>query len=64
MLVSPPQPSSNHSGHGGHGGHGLSPVLWHSLDVWQVVRGAGPGLEEEAISDFVTCSTEFDVDNW
>ena len=45
-------------------GHSVSPVLWHSLDVWQVVRGMGPGQEEDAITDLLACSTDFNVDNW
>ena len=42
----------------------MSPVLWHSLDVWQVVRGMGPGQEEDAIADLLACSTEFNIENW
>ena len=66
----PSQPSTSHGssahegGRGGEGGHSVSPVLWHSLDVWQVVRGAGPGQEDDAIADLLACSTEFDIDNW
>ena len=44
--------------------HGVSPVLWHSLDVWQVLRGMGPGQEEDAITDLLACSTDFNINNW
>lgn len=42
----------------------MSPVLWHSLDLWQVVRGVGQRKENDAIADLLACSTQFNIGNW
>ena len=42
----------------------MSPVLWHSLDIWRVIRGIAHGQVEDAIADLLACSTEFNVENW
>lgn len=61
--------SSTHEGAGSGGGmreegHRVSPVLWHSLDLWQVVRGMGHRKENDAIADLLACSTQFNIGNW
>ena len=48
----------------GGGGHRVSAILWHSLDVWRVVRGIAQGQQEDAIADLLACSTEFNISNW
>lgn len=46
-----------------HADIGLSPVLWHALDIWQCTKQGYESLQE-AIEDLLSCSTEFDADNW
>jgi len=47
----------------GHSGHNLPAVLWHALDVWQCTRQGYESLQE-AMEDFLNCSTTFHTENW
>ena len=55
--------SSSKMGLSGHGGHNLPAVLWHALDVWQCTRQGYESLQE-AMEDFLNCSTTFHTENW
>ena len=51
--------SSDSSG----GDHVISSVLWHALDVWQCCY-KGCDTLNEALTDLISCSTDFNTEPW
>ena len=62
VQATPLNCASDSSGGGG-GDHVISSVLWHSLDIWQCCY-KGCDTLNEAMTDLITCSTDFNTEPW